>query len=145
VGLDRNATDDGENFIDEPDALVLYPMLSNSGTMIKMRMPALFAVLIAAHVSSATYAQSALDKMEVVFVGGYSKEQIQRKMDKVMRKYGEPINETNYNIVGSVLVALRKENGVPEMKILACVDYADIGDQMKIGEVAAICVTMLAD
>lgn len=61
---------------------------------------------------------SALDQMEMVFEGTYTRYQIQRELDTAMGLYNVEINEENYNTTGSVLVALRKEFNVQEMDIL---------------------------
>ncbi len=60
----------------------------------------------------------ALDLMEVAFVGGYTRVEIQARIDRAMALYGLPITDENYNRAGSVLVALRNEYGVPEMEVL---------------------------
>ena len=60
----------------------------------------------------------ALGKMELAFVGGHTRGQIKRQMDRAMRLYGLPITEENYSRAGSALVALRKQNGTAEMEIL---------------------------
>ena len=48
-----------------------------------------------------------LAKMKVAFVGGRTREQIQRQMDRAMRLYGLPTTEENYSRAGSVLVTMR--------------------------------------
>ncbi len=60
----------------------------------------------------------ALDLMEIAFVGGYTRVEIEARIDRAMALYGLPITDENYSRAGSALVALRKEVGVPEMAIL---------------------------
>jgi len=50
---------------------------------------------------------TALDKLLVVFQGGYSKQQIQSRLDQAFRLYGVPVTEENYIRYGSILVSLR--------------------------------------
>ena len=68
--------------------------------------------------SSPVSQMSALEKIEVAFEGGYGRAQIKSKLDAAMALYGLPINEENYGRAGSVLVTMRKENGIEEMRIL---------------------------
>lgn len=64
-------------------------------------------------------AVSALDRMVVAFDGSHSREAIRERLDKAMTLYDMPITEENYSVAGRTLVALRKEDGVSEMDILA--------------------------
>ena len=61
---------------------------------------------------------SALEKMSIAFIGNYDRPKIKIKMDKAMTFYNLQITEENYSRAGSTLVALRKEYGIEEMKIL---------------------------
>lgn len=54
---------------------------------------------------------SALDQMEVAFVGGYLRSEIKARMDAALRAYGVARTEDNYKRYGSVLVRLRKDFG----------------------------------
>ena len=60
----------------------------------------------------------ALRLAELAFAGNHSRQQIKDHMDRAMELYGLPRTEENYNRAASALVALRKENGTPEMAIL---------------------------
>lgn len=62
--------------------------------------------------------RDALDKMALVFEGGFSRDQIQPALDQAMVLYGMPVTEQNYERCGSVLVVMRQRNAVPEMDIL---------------------------
>ena len=96
--------------------------------------------------------KSALAMLELAFEGDYSRQEIKLRIDRVMQLYGLPITEENYSRFGSVLVALRKETGVPEMEILTCMSAADyrntlnqnILPQEAVIEAAAICSATLA-
>ena len=90
------------------------------------------------------FASTALDQMELVFVGEYSKAAIKRHLDRIMRIYNVPITEENYSRVGSVLVVMRKDTGVPEMRILRCMEGANVGAQVELPQVAALCATALS-
>ena len=61
---------------------------------------------------------SALDQASVAFNGNPSPLTIKEKLDQAFRLYNTPISEENYSRAGSTLVALRRENGTDEMKIL---------------------------
>lgn len=91
-------------------------------------------------------AQDALDKMEIVFEGDYSRSVIKRHMDNAMQLYDLPIIERYYEKAGSVLVTLSNENeGVTEMEVLICViESHTSGIEMQYHEVAALCATQLS-
>jgi hypothetical protein len=80
---------------------------------------------------------SALDKMAVVFKGGYARDQIDSVLSRVMTQFGEPLTEANYNRWGSILIRMRKESTVPEMEILACMK--EMLAQFEMGPAAALC------
>lgn len=61
---------------------------------------------------------SALQMMEDVFVGNYTKEQIKLLLDRALTLYGVSVTEENYSRAGSTLVALREKYGISEMRIL---------------------------
>lgn len=63
---------------------------------------------------------TSLEKMELVFIWSYSKEDIKLKLDNAMLLYWLEINENNYNKAWSVLVSLRKKtnDSISEMDIL---------------------------
>ncbi|MBU2104630.1 MAG: hypothetical protein KKF67_02565 [Nanoarchaeota archaeon] len=95
---------------------------------------------------------SAIEMMEVAFIGGYSQGEIKTLIDATMQLNSLPITEENYQRLGSVLVTLRKEIGVSEMDILTCMkaaDYrnsvgGDITPEKAVTDSAAICATLLA-
>ncbi len=95
---------------------------------------------------------SAIELMEIAFIGGYSQGEIKTLIDATMRLYSLPITEENYQRLGSVLVTLRKETGVSEMNILTCMkamDYkntigGDITPEKAVTDSAAICAATLA-
>lgn len=63
---------------------------------------------------------SALEQMEIAFIGSPSKEKIKEKLDLALQFYSTDITEENYSRAASSLIALRKESkvGVTEMEIL---------------------------
>lgn len=95
---------------------------------------------------------SAIEMMEVAFIGGHSQGEIKTLIDATMRLNSLPITEENYQRLGSVLVTLRKETGVSEMDILTCMKAADYrnsvgGDiipKKAVTDSAAICAALLA-
>ena len=88
--------------------------------------------------------KDALGMMEVVFKGNYSRLQIKTSLDTAMRLYTMPITEENYNKAGSVLVVLRKDTGIYEMKILNHMIRSYVADvNVTFAEVAALSVTFL--
>lgn len=68
--------------------------------------------------SSAVQSMTALQQMELAFVGNPRQSVIKPKLDRAFRLYGVEITEENYSRAGSSLVVLRQETGVPEMEIL---------------------------
>lgn len=95
---------------------------------------------------------TALEQMEIVFIGSFSYNSIKERMDSVMQLYGLSMTNENYNRFGSVLVTLRKETGVSEMNILICMkamDYKNtigesITSEKAITDSAAICSVTLS-
>ena len=61
---------------------------------------------------------SAIQQMEVAFIGTPRQSVIKARLDEAMRLYGTPITEENYSRAGSALVTLRQEFGPSEMDIL---------------------------
>lgn len=61
---------------------------------------------------------TALQKMTIAFDGGYSEKEIKDKITEAMVLYNMPITEEDYSRAGSVLVALRQQEGIEEMLIL---------------------------
>ena len=68
--------------------------------------------------SQAAVPQDALSRMEVVFKGHHSKEEIKQRLDLAMSLYKVPITEENYSRAGSVLVGLGQDFELDEMAIL---------------------------
>ncbi|MEX0932905.1 MAG: hypothetical protein WDZ77_02290 [Candidatus Pacearchaeota archaeon] len=68
---------------------------------------------------------TALEQMEIAFVGGYSYDEIKNRIDSVMQQYGLSMTNENYSRFGSALVAVRKETGASEMDILTCMKSLD--------------------
>lgn len=88
---------------------------------------------------------SALEMMEAVFVGEYSRATIEARMDRALELYGSAPGEREYEVAGSVLVALRKETGVPEMEMLSCMISSHVeGIDMQFTSAAALCATQLS-
>lgn len=67
---------------------------------------------------SAVASMTALEQMELVFVGGHTESQIEPVLRTAMSLYGLANTETNRRRAGDVLVTLRREYGQPEMVIL---------------------------
>jgi hypothetical protein len=70
--------------------------------------------------------QSALDQMELVFEGNYSKDEIKAALDDSFRQLGMKRNESNYRHAGDVLVALSNydmEKGCDTCTEMAILDY----------------------
>lgn len=61
---------------------------------------------------------TALQQMTIAFDGNYSEKDIKDKITEAMVLYNMPITEENYSRAGSVLVALRQQEGIEEMLIL---------------------------
>ena len=59
--------------------------------------------------------------MENVFVGHPRRSAIEPKINLVLRNFSRPVTNETAGHVGSVLVAVRKSTGVPEMNLLDCV------------------------
>lgn len=70
--------------------------------------------------------QSALDQMEFVFEGSYSKNEIKAALDASFRHFGMKGNESNYRHAGDVLVALSNydmKKGCDTCTEMAILDY----------------------
>ena len=61
---------------------------------------------------------SALEQMEVAFIGNPRQAEIRAILDRALALYNTPISEENYSRAGSALVALRQKLGPSEMDIL---------------------------
>lgn len=88
---------------------------------------------------------TALQQMTIAFDGGYSEKEIKDKITEAMILYNMPITEEDYSRVGSVLVALRQQEGIEEMLIL---DYMinklyKPGINLNFSGAAALSVTIL--
>lgn len=91
---------------------------------------------------------TALEQMEITFVGGYSYNEIKKRIDSVMQQYKLSMTNENYSRFGSLLVSIRKEYSVSEMDILTCMntmDYTktigeDITPKDAIIDAASLCV-----
>ena len=68
--------------------------------------------------TNAVAEMSALEQMEIAFVGGYTQSEIKQRLETAMQLYSLPITEENHSRAGSALVALRKDFGPAEMDIL---------------------------
>lgn len=86
-----------------------------------------------------------LEMMATVFRGNYSKREIERSVHKAMNRYDLPFTEQYEEKIGSVLVALRDDYGVEEMRILRCVNAGDLKSLsgVEFHEAAALCVTYI--
>jgi hypothetical protein len=91
---------------------------------------------------------SALDKMALVFKGGYTKDQIELEAATVLRLFDQSLSDTNYERLGGALVAL--SDGIKpntEMDILICMKTLkrDSGNvKMDIPFAAALCATSIS-
>jgi hypothetical protein len=61
---------------------------------------------------------TAIEQAEIAFDGNPSQREIKRQLDRAMTLYELEITEENYSRAASVLVVMRKNNGVSEMEIL---------------------------
>jgi hypothetical protein len=83
---------------------------------------------------------TALQKMEIAFVGNPKGTQIQPLLDRALNLYGFQINDDRYERVGSVLVAMRKQFGTSEMQILGCMaSDAGLANRATLPEAAVYC------
>lgn len=89
-----------------------------------------------------TRSVSALQKMAAVFSGRPDEKTIERLLDDAFRNHGLRRSEDEFERVGSVLVKMRNDTGVAEIRILACM-VAVGRTNMKIWETAAICAVSL--
>ncbi len=96
-----------------------------------------------AHSGSGSTDASALEKMSAVFVGRPSVTEIRALMDPVLSNFSQIPSEDIYNRLGSVLVVMRKDSGVPEMHVLRCMRGLGTTFRDKYAEAAAICATTL--
>jgi len=107
--------------------------------------PATHPASPATTMSSSPALTDPIDRMEIAFVGGYTKQQIKTRIDRVMSLYGLSSTPDNYSRAGSVLVALRKEYGPSEMDILNyMVSIYVEGVDLSFPDAAAISVAFLS-
>lgn len=87
-----------------------------------------------------------LRQMEAAFLGSPSRETIQPLLDAALRATGTPVNADSYSRSGSVLVALRKQNGASELAVLRCVPSRadDPRADGTFPQVAAVCSVGIA-
>ena len=91
---------------------------------------------------------SALDKMAIVFKGGYTKDQIEREATTVLRLFDQSLSDANYEHLANVLLSL--SDGIKpntEMDILACMNTLkrNSGDfKLDIPYAAATCATTIS-
>lgn len=90
----------------------------------------------------ATRQLSAVEKMEIAFQGGYSRNQIGTLVDATIRNFGSVPTESTREQLSDALVVLRKNVNVQEMEILRCM-HAMGPVQIELANAAAICATML--
>lgn len=89
-----------------------------------------------------TAPNGAIDKMALAFNGSPSTQAIREAMDKALAATDTPVSEENYSRAGSVLVAFRKEYGIDEMDILACIPTTVTDPRvpsLTLANVAAVC------
>ena len=101
-------------------------------------------VVLALLVALPALAMDKLDKMELVFTGDYKREEIKVALDRVMKLHSLEINDVNYNKTASVLIVLRKSQGVSEMDILKCMYHAGNPANIGFGESAAFCAVAIS-
>jgi len=75
--------------------------------------------------NTAVEKRTALEQMEIAFVGDFSYNEIKNRIDEVMQQYGLSMTNENYSRFGSALVGVRKETEVSEMDILTCMKSLD--------------------
>jgi hypothetical protein len=86
-----------------------------------------------------------LDQAVLAFVGNSTRSEIKSRMDVALQLYGLQLTEENYRRAGSALVALRKQNGTPEMAILGYMIRSHVdGVNLSFAEGASIASTVLA-
>lgn len=90
---------------------------------------------------------NALAQMEIAFEGSPQQATLQSALDKAFAAVNMTETEDNLSRAGSTLVAMRKEYGISEMDILACMPYRAEDPRapaVNFPNVAAVCVTDLA-
>ena len=88
--------------------------------------------------SGSTSNPTALEMMEVTFVGHFSQAEIKTRVDKALSLYDLPKNDEYYSRAASMLIGLRRETGVPEMSIIQCVNAGGLNQFLDISEAAGI-------
>ena len=89
--------------------------------------------------------RTALQQMEIAFVGNPRRSVIKAQIDEAMSLYSTPITEENYSRAGSALVELRREMGPSEMDILDYMIRSHVpGANMDFPSAAAMSATFLA-
>ena len=91
---------------------------------------------------------SALDKMAIVFKGGYTKDQIERETTTVLRLFDQSLSDINYEHLANVLLS-QSDSIKPntEMDILVCMEDLKRGSgtvKLDIPYAAAMCATSIS-
>ena len=94
-------------------------------------------------ISAPASALTALEKMEIAFVGRPSKAVLEPLLYQALSNFGMGVNEANYMQIGDILVALRKDSkkGVTELTLLRCLAGMR-GSRLRLEDGAAICATL---
>jgi hypothetical protein len=77
------------------------------------------AATVSVYAKMGRVATNEFAQMSLSFQGNPPEQEIQDKVDKALGLFGLDANESNRNMAGRTLVALRKETGNSEMAILA--------------------------
>lgn len=89
-------------------------------------------------------APSALDQMVVAFNGNYSRDAIEARLREAMDAYGLAWTEDNRSRAASVLVTMRREHGIEEMRILDYMICSHVpGMNMHFSEAAALAAVFM--
>jgi hypothetical protein len=94
---------------------------------------------------SAVISISAIEQIEITFIGNPRQSTIKSQLDRAMDLYGLSKTESNYSRAGSVLVAMRQETGETEMDILDYMIRSHApGVTMSFPDAAAFAATLLS-
>lgn len=86
-----------------------------------------------------------LDQMVIAFQGSPSRAEIQSSLIDALLATGEAVNDDTKSRAGSALVSLRREYGVSEMDMLACIpDVGSAAPNISFGSAAGLCAAELS-
>lgn len=88
---------------------------------------------------------TATEKMQIAFAGDHTADEVQRKMERLLASFDMAPSNSNLEHNASILVRMRKDTGVPELRIADCMlGLRQPGFNWQFPAAAAYCATGLS-